>query len=246
MKKFARDLSRQWANLSKRDQILIGALGTVAATVVVGGVTYGLASAFGSPWPGLRDSTCPVEYYESVLGEHNVGDATIERAWTYMPLVRYAAAQWGIEAALLAGLVHTESNWNPQAGSGAGAVGLTQMISSTAISRFETLSKRGQWPFGRLSSNNDPQANGKLADVSAWLDRTDPHQSLWLSASLLSSLLSDHDLDWALAAYNGGPGVANEPASQRPAETQAYVPSVLRHRDWYRELEAACQGGVLA
>ena len=103
-------------------------------------------------------------------------------------------------------------------------------------------------PFGRIGRNNDPQADGKLAaaGVQQWLDRTDPHQALWLSASLLSGLLEDHDLDWSLAAYNGGPGVANEPVSQRPAETQAYVPSVIKHRAWYRELEAACQGGVLA
>ena len=245
MAKFTKDLARQWKALRKRDQILLGVLGTAGATVIVGSITYALLD--NSPWPNLRDPSCPFETYETILGAHNVSDPVIERAWTYMPLVRYAAAQWGIDPALLAGLVHTESNWNPQAGSSAGAIGLGQVIPSTAAAQFRKLRARGQWPFPKLSSSNDPQSSGKLAseDVAQWVDRTDPRQSVWLAASLLAGMLDDHSLEWTLAAYNGGPGVANDPVEERPVETQNYVPSVIKHRGWYRELEQAC-GSVVA
>lgn len=194
----------------------------VGAAVLVAGA-YAVVSAIRGGWPPLGD-VCSFEVYEDVLGRHSVGNETAGRAWSYMPWVRYAAVHFGISPALLAGLVHTESAWNADAGSSAGATGLAQFISSTASSVRGKLIARGDWPFGEL-------------------DRTDPQQSLWLSAALLSSMLRDHDVDWTLAAYNAGPTAANRPSSQWPQETQAYVPSVLRHRDWYEEIDALCRDG---
>ena len=191
----------------------------VGAIVLVAGA-YAIASAF-SPWPALGD-VCSLDLYEDILGQHNVDRETAWRAWSYMPWVRHAATHFGISSALLAGLVHTESKWEADAGSSAGAVGLAQFIASTASSLQSKLSARGDWPFGKL-------------------DRTDAQQSLWLSAALLSSMLQDHDVEWTLAAYNAGPTAAN--SGNWPAETQAYVPAVLRRRDWYEEIDALCRDG---
>jgi soluble lytic murein transglycosylase-like protein len=47
-------------------------------------------------------------------------------------LISAAAKKHGIDPALLAGLVKTESNFNPNAQSGAGAKGLTQLMDATA------------------------------------------------------------------------------------------------------------------
>lgn len=192
----------------------------VGAVVLVAGA-YAVISAVRGGWPPLGD-TCSFELYEDELGKHGVGKQTANRAWSYMPWVRYAAAHFGISSALLAGLVHTESAWTPDAGSSAGATGIAQFISSTASSVQSKLIARGDWPFGQL-------------------DRTDPRQSLWLSAALLSSMLKSHDVEWTLAAYNAGPIAAN--SGNWPEETQAYVPSVLRHRDWYEEIDALCRDG---
>lgn len=194
----------------------------VGAVVLVAG-TYAIVSAFRGGWPPLGD-VCSLELYQDVLGQSNVDSETAGRAWSYMPWVRHAAEHFGISSALLAGLVHTESKWIPDAGSNAGATGLAQFISSTANSVRSELVSRGDWPFGEL-------------------DRTDPQQSLWLSAALLSSMLRDHDVEWTLAAYNGGPKAANEPEWARPAETQAYVPAVLKRRGWYEEIDQLCRDG---
>jgi soluble lytic murein transglycosylase-like protein len=215
----------------------------VAGMFAVAGVTYGIVTLAGSAWPAVGDG-CSVETYRAVLGPKTSSSATVERAWTYMPLARYAARYFNIDENLLAALVHTESGWNPNAGSSV-AVGLTQHIASTAAARFKQLAERNQWPFGQLSSSNDPQSNGKLADlgVAQWVDRTDPKQSLWLGAASLRTLLdAGKGTEWALAAYNGGPGVANKPVSERPVETQNYVPGVLKRLTWYQQLDAACRG----
>jgi soluble lytic murein transglycosylase-like protein len=200
-------------------EISLAIAGGIGAVAVVG-IGYAIARAFSS-WPSLGDS-CSLELYQDILGNHGVTPTVAERAWQYMPWVRHAAGAFGISSAFLAGVAHTESNWIPTAGSSAGAVGLTQFIASTASSVQRKLVEQGNWPFGAL-------------------DRTDPKQSLWLSASLLSSMLRDHDVDWTLAAYNAGPGAAN--SGNWPAETQEYVPAVLRRRGWYEEIDQLCRDG---
>jgi len=205
----------------------------------LGLVGYSLVALRSSSWPAEGDS-CSLETYREVLGPH-VNDTVVQRAWQYLPLARHAARQLGVEPALLEALIHTESRWNPAASSGV-AVGLVQILASTAASVFRDLADANQWPFGRLGSSDDPSRNGKLAElgVADWVDRTDPRQSVWLGAGLLRSLLGrgkgEH---WALAAYNGGPGGANEPGPQ------AYANDTLERKAWYAALERAC-GGLFA
>lgn len=211
-------------------------------TVILGGMSFAIGRLFMSGWPDTGDK-CSLETYERLLGEHNVKDTVAQRAWTYMPWARYAARYFGVDPTLLAGLVHTESQWNPNAGSNAGAMGLSQHIPSTAVNRFRILTEEGRWPFSELRQNNDPQADGYLETqgVQNWLDRTDPRQSLWLGAASIRALLDyGKGTEWALAAYNGGPAVANKAVEDRPAETQAYVPGVLKRQGWYQEIDASC------
>jgi len=217
----------------------LGALG-------LGMASYAVVTLAASPWPSEGDD-CSIDTYREILGARTSA-AGVEGAWRYMPMVRYAARYHGVSPELLAGLVDVESRWNPTAGSGAGAVGLTQHIASTAAGTFRKLADSNRWPFTSLSSSNDPARDGKLAElgVADWIDRTDPRQSLWLGAATLKSLLNvGKGTQWALAAYNGGAGVANKPVDQRPLETQNYVPAVLKRTGWYEELDRACHGGIL-
>ena len=187
------------------------------------------------------DRTCDIAIYREVLGRHATPVTKSDRAWLYLPYVRAYGKHFGVDPTFLAGLIHTESGWNPNAGSSAGAIGLTQFMPSTAKSIFRSLVEEGQWPFPAVRQNNDPQANDRLADVAQWLDRTNPAQSVWLSARFMRGLLSKYPPDLALAAYNGGAAVIGVPRDQWPQETQAYVPGVLRRQGWYQELEAACR-----
>ncbi len=208
----------------------------------LGSIAYGVVTLVDSGWPREGDG-CPVETYYAILGDGGALSDVSDRAWRYMPLVRHAARYFGVDPTLLAALVHTESKWIPTAGSGAGAVGLTQHIPSTAANRFKTLAERNQWPFTQLRNSGDPARDGRLRElgVADWVDRTDPRQAAWLGAATIRTLLdANKGVEWALAAYNAGPASANKPNSQWPAETQNYVPGVLKRQRWYQALEEAC------
>ena len=227
----------------------VWAVGGTLGLLAVGGFTYAIVDLFRGNWPREGDRSCSVETYRTVLGRHNAKPALADRAWQYMPLLRHAAAAFDVDPTLLAGLVHTESTWVPTAGSHAGAIGLTQYIKSSAVDRYRVLVKQGKWPFDPVRVNRDPQAKAYFASkgVSSALDRTDPKQSLWLGAAgLRANLNAGKGVEWALAAYNGGPAVANKPVEDRPKETQAYVPGVLKRQRWYQELDAACRNGLVS
>ncbi len=228
--------------LSKKEATqVLAVLGVATAGVAA----YWVMRSFAGGGQPREGDSCSFAVYQQVLvGSHGMTQERAARAWKYMPLVRWASQYFGVDSTLLAGLIQTESGWNPNAGSSAGALGLTQHIWSTAHHRFDELATANQWPFLPLSVNHDPAARG--TEYERWLDRTDPAQSVWLGAGTLSKLLAARNgVDWALAAYNGGPGVANKPRSQWPNETQAYVPGVLKRQVYYQDLERACgRGGV--
>jgi soluble lytic murein transglycosylase-like protein len=189
----------------------------------------------------LGDTSCPKEVYVQFLGTKGTKPERAGRAWLYAPYVRQAAAHWGIPADLLMGLIHTESGFQPAVGSGAGAVGLTQYMPKTAVSRYGKLVEAGQWPFEPLVVNNDPMASTvfREAGVEGNLDRTDPFQAIWMGASGLRSKFDrGWDVEHALASYNAGEGRVKRdmPAHEWPQETQNYVPGVLRRSGYYRDL----------
>jgi soluble lytic murein transglycosylase-like protein len=113
--------------------------------------------------------------------------------------INAAAASNGIDPALLKGLVSQESGFNPSARSGAGAVGLTQLMPGTAA---------GLGVTNPLDPVQSLQGGAKY--LRQQLDRF------------------GGDAKLALAAYNAGPGAVQKYGGVPPyAETQNYVNSVM-------------------
>jgi soluble lytic murein transglycosylase-like protein len=117
-----------------------------------------------------------------------------------------AAQKYGIDPALLKGLIKQESGFNPNAGSPAGAQGLTQLMPGTASS---------------LGCTN-PHDPAQAIDAGARYLR----QQLDTFGG---------DVRKALAAYNAGPGAVQRYGGVPPyAETQNYVQKVMAYADQYR------------
>jgi soluble lytic murein transglycosylase-like protein len=124
----------------------------------------------------------------------------------YKAEIDAAAAKYGLDPALLRGLIRQESNFNPSAGSPAGAQGLCQLMPGTAAA---------------LGCTNplDPAQN---IDAGA----------KYLSQQLKAF---GGDVSKALAAYNAGPGAVQRYGGVPPyAETQNYVRQVQAYADQYR------------
>lgn len=111
-----------------------------------------------------------------------------------------AAQKYGLDPKLFSALVEQESGWNPQSTSRVGAQGLCQLMPKTAA---------------------------ELGVADAY----DPAQSLEGGAKYLRQMLDRFGgrTDLALAAYNGGPGVAERAPATWPAETKGYVRTILAH-----------------
>jgi soluble lytic murein transglycosylase len=155
----------------------------------------------------------------------------------YLVLVAAEAEANGFPPLLLLALVRQESYFRPDAESSADALGLTQVIPSTA-----------------------DEIAGQLGEADfTYVDLFRPNVSLRFGAHYLGSqlVLFDGDIEAALAAYNGGPGNAlrwQEIASGDPdlfleainfSETRAYVELVLEHYARYRYAYGLAEGPSL-
>ncbi len=138
-------------------------------------------------------------------------------ATAYVPLIEQAAARNGVDPAVLYGLIEQESGFDPGATSGAGAVGLTQLMPGTAASLgvTEPLNPAQSIEGGaRYLGEMLRQFGGNVTD--------------------------------ALAAYNAGPGAVQQYGGVPPyAETQQYVGKVLANAAAFRQSGAgASAAGV--
>ena len=141
------------------------------------------------------------------------------------------ARERDIDPFYVAALIRQESEFNPDAHSGANAYGLMQLIPST----------------GRLMGK---QVGLRYVGTAALLN---PVTNIKLGTQYLRGQLNNWNGDWAqtLAAYNAGPTHVREWNNwanyREPAEfiesipfteTREYVQAVLRNADMYRELYA--------
>lgn len=154
------------------------------------------------------------EYEASAVqvgGGTGVASASLSRAslsGSFDALIESAASKYGVSANLIQAVIQTESNFNPNAISSAGAKGLMQLMDGTA---------RG---LG-VTNSFDPLQN--IEGGTKYL------------AMLLKKYNGNEQI--ALAAYNAGPGrvdrlgiATNEDLQQKlhmlPAETQRYIGKV--------------------
>lgn len=120
--------------------------------------------------------------------------------------IEAAAAKYGLDPALLTGLIKAESNFDPTVGSGAGAQGLTELMPETA----------------RSVGVADPHDPAESIEGGAHVLR-----------EMLDKFGGNVEL--ALAAYNAGPGAVEQHGGIPPyPETQAYVPRVLGFAEEFR------------
>ena len=153
--------------------------------------------------------------FQSQLQQATSADATAGATGTqsggpvdgqFSDLINSAAQKYGIDPALLKGLIRQESNFNPNAKSPAGAAGLCQLMPGTAAA---------------LGCTN-PLDPAQAIDAGA----------KYLSQQLKAF---GGDPRKALAAYNAGPGAVQRYGGVPPyAETQNYVRSVMAFADQYR------------
>ncbi len=144
----------------------------------------------------LREPRAP----EAPRNAPNAGDALATRP--YHAPVAAAARTYALDPALIHAVIAAESNYDPNAVSPKGAVGLMQVLPQT----------------------------GQRYGVGA-KELTQPEINIRTGARYLADLLRlfGGDLKLALAGYNAGESVVIRYGNRIPpyAETQAYVPRVL-------------------
>jgi soluble lytic murein transglycosylase len=172
------------------------------------------------------------------MGLHPAGlldseDEIRARTEAWRAKAKIAAAEAGVPLDLLLALVATESSGRPGATSGAGAMGLTQILPGTAR--------------GKAAELGEADPGG--------LDLYDPVVNLRLGAHYLAEQLRAFggDAALALAAYHRGPA---EPSAWKKAAatgragidlvrekassaTRGYVERALARRKWFEEKPAA-------
>ena len=127
--------------------------------------------------------------------------------------VRDAARSLQIDDALLQAIIATESGFDTLAVSPKGAIGLMQLMPTTA-ERF-----------------------GVVADKKATVEKklTDPHTNIWAGSRYLRYLLGlfPGQMELAVAAYNAGEGAVQRAGNQIPnfQETRNYVKTVMQLYD---------------
>jgi soluble lytic murein transglycosylase-like protein len=185
-------------------------MSAAAVSARVGEIQQLLASLQTGTAPSAAPSAATPPSFQSQLSAAAAAPATppIDGGGPsqYDALIQAAAQRNGVDPALLKALVRQESNFDPNAGSPAGAQGLTQLMPGTAAA------------LGVTDVHDPAQA---LEGGAKYLRRQ------------LDAFGGDEAK--ALAAYNAGPGAVSRYGGVPPyAETQDYVHKVLGYAAGYR------------
>ncbi|PVX42709.1 membrane-bound lytic murein transglycosylase C [Pasteurella langaaensis DSM 22999] len=117
------------------------------------------------------------------------------RARKYLPYVRKASRQYGIDESLILGIMQTESSFNPYAISYANAMGLMQIVPTTAGRDVFKMKGRGGQPS--KSYLFDPEKNIDAGVSYLWL----------LKNEYLAGIQDPTSMRYAMiSAYNSGAG----------------------------------------
>lgn len=171
----------------------------LGSTAVLLGVLVGALVASGAFDQALQELTLPLRHED---------------------VIRQQADEKGVDAALIAAVIYSESKFRDQTSS-AGARGLMQITPEAA----EYIER---------------QSGGTTFELA---DLADPELNIRYGTFLLAELLDRYDGDEAaaLAGYNAGPGNADKWGGSSLTveaipfpETRAYVEEVLEKRDEYR------------
>ena len=142
----------------------------------------------------------------------------------YSDVIEEASQRYGVDEYLICAIIKCESNWNADATSSAGAVGLMQLMPSTS----ESVANMGLVD----STTYDPD------------NLTDPETNIMYGTAYLSYLQSNLDTqDEVIAAYNAGLGSVTQWLSNgndiseqiQYAETASYLERVNNAYDRYAE-----------
>ena len=183
-------------------QALMAQVGTVASGATPQPATAQPAAA-GSEAAPSNFATALAAASGPAAGQEEAGGSSSQ----YDSLIQTAAARYGIDPAILHGLIQQESGFDPSAQSSAGAMGLTQLMPGTAST------------LGVSNPFNPAEA---IEGGARYLAQ-------------LMSQFGGNATD-ALAAYNAGPGAVSQYGGVPPyAETQSYVTKVLANAESYRQ-----------
>jgi soluble lytic murein transglycosylase-like protein len=177
-----------------------------AAAMGVGAM--GAAAPDAAALPYAQQAGLPVEMQAMSLFSSQAARATttLQVPGGFGPLIDQAAKKYGVDPALIAAVMETESKFNPDAVSGAGARGLMQLMPATA---------RG---LG-VADASDPLQN-VLGGTKLLGQLTEKYKG---------------NLELALAAYNAGSGAVDKHGGIPPyGETRKYVPLVLSAYERFR------------
>lgn len=118
-----------------------------------------------------------------------------KRAHRYLPMVRKASEQYGVDVALILAIIQTESSFNPYAVSNSDALGLMQVVQYTA--GLDVFKLKGKWGKPSRSYLLDPENN---------IDAGTAYLSL-LQSNYLAGIADPLSRRYAvITAYNGGAG----------------------------------------
>jgi soluble lytic murein transglycosylase len=224
------------AELGRRDDMVVEVERLRKALSGQGPAEYALAESLTERGHTLTAIGMGWELYRRA-GQWNPRLLRIVYPFPFRGIVMAEARERGLDPYLVAGLIRRESAFNPTVTSGAGAMGLMQVMPET----------------GRALAG---EAAVRPFDTGLLMQ---PDINVHLGTLYLATMLDrfDHDLPLVLSAYNAGPTRAARwrdlPEARDPelftervpyGETRDYIRAVVMHRALYRALYPGLPGAA--